>query len=46
MENTSHSFDDDFNKINILFNDYAKSVNYENVDDFKSAKKTQLTNQV
>lgn len=46
MENTSHSFDDDFNKINILFNDYAKSVNYKNIDDFKSAKKTQLTNQV
>lgn len=46
MENTNQSFDDDFNKINILFNDYAKSVNYENVVDFKSAKKTQLTNQV
>lgn len=46
MENANHSLDDDFNKINILFNDYAKSVNYENVADFKSAKKTQLTNQV
>lgn len=46
MVNTNHSFDDDFNEINILFNDYAKSVNYENVGDFKSTKKTQLTNKV
>ena len=41
-----HTFDRDFEAINLLFEEYAKTVGYENVKDFKSAIKTKLTNKV
>lgn len=46
MAGEKHTFDRDFEAINFLFEEYAKSIKYENVKDFKSATKTKLTNKV
>lgn len=43
MAENNYSFDKDFAAINSLFEDYAKSVDFVNVKDFKSATKTKLT---